>query len=135
MNSTKPATIAEYVTTFSPEVQELLEKIRVTVKNLVPDAEEVISYGIPAYSLNKTTIIYFGAFKQHIGFYALSSGNQAFKEELAAYKVGRGSIQFPLDKPLPLDLIAKIVTFRLQEIAEKEAQKKAAKRKPILKNS
>ena len=116
MISTKPETVTEYLASFPPEVKQLLEQIRNIVKELVPTAEEIISYGIPAYKVNKTTIVYFAAFKKHIGFYALPSGTIAFKEKLKAYKVGKGSIQFPLDKPLPIDLIKEIITFRVQEI-------------------
>ena len=112
-----------YLAEQAPDVRERLEQIRQTVKTSAPKAEEVISYGMPAFKYHGM-LVYFAAFKNHIGFYALPSGNAAFQKELSVYKQGKGSIQFPLDKPLPLALIKKIVKFRVKENLEKERLKK-----------
>lgn len=108
---------------FTGEVQVLLQQIRATIKQAVPDAEETISYAMPAFKYNGI-LAYFAAFKNHIGFYALPSGNEAFKKELQHYKTGKGSIQFPLDKPMPLDLITRIVKLRANENLRKIKTKK-----------
>jgi len=105
-------TIDEYISQFSPEVQEILKKIRKVIKESAPDAEEKISYQMPAFALHGN-LVYFAAFKKHIGFYPTSSGIEAFKEELAKYVGGKGSVQFPLDKPIPYELISEIVKFRV----------------------
>ncbi|HKZ66036.1 MAG TPA: DUF1801 domain-containing protein, partial [Chitinophagaceae bacterium] len=86
-----------------------------TIKNTVPDAEETISYAIPAFNLNKTYLVYFAGYKNHISLYPAPTGNETFEKEIAAYKSGKGTLQFPLDKPLPLSLITKIVKYRLKE--------------------
>src|SRR5687767_3873713 len=104
----KVTTVTDYISGFPKPVQKLLEQLRSAVKKAAPGAEEMISYGIPAYKLNKKILIYFAAHGKHIGLYPAPRGNEAF-EELSAYKGGKGTIQFPLDKPLPLDLIARIV--------------------------
>jgi uncharacterized protein YdhG (YjbR/CyaY superfamily) len=119
MITIKPKNIDEYIAGFPEEVQEILHQVRMTVKEAAPDAEEVISYSMPAFRQNGI-VVYFAAFKNHIGFYALPSGNEAFRKELSAFKTGRGSIQFPLDKPMPLDLIRQIVKFRLIENLQKK---------------
>lgn len=119
MLSTKPKTINEYISGFPKHIQEILEQVRLTIKQAAPDAEETISYGMPTFTLNKSYLVYFAAFKNHIGLYALPSGNKAFIEELSAYKTGKGSIQFPLNQVMPLDLITKIVKFRVEESLEK----------------
>lgn len=110
--------IDSYIAEQVPDVRERLEQIRQVVKTSAPKAEEVISYGMPAFKFHGM-LVYFAAFKNHIGFYALPSGNEAFQKELSAYKQGKGSIQFPLDKPVPLALIKKIVKFRVKENLEK----------------
>ena len=110
--------IDSYIAEQAAEVRERLEQIRQAVKITAPNAEEVISYGMPAFKYHGM-LVYFAAFKNHIGFYALPSGNEAFQKELSAYKQGKGSIQFPLDKPVPLALIKKIVKFRVKENLEK----------------
>ena len=110
--------IDSYIAEQAAEVRERLEKIRQVVKTSAPKAEEVISYGMPAFKYHGM-LVYFAAFKNHIGFYALPSGNDAFQKELSVYKQGKGSIQFPLDKPIPLTLIKKIVKFRVKENLEK----------------
>lgn len=106
--------IDEYISHQTPEVQILLEQIRQTIKNAAPEAEEVISYQMPAFKYYGM-LVYFAAFKNHIGFYATPNGHSEFKKELSVYKQGKGSVQFPLSKPIPLDLIAKIVKFRAKE--------------------
>jgi uncharacterized protein YdhG (YjbR/CyaY superfamily) len=107
--------IDEYINDFPKEVQELLRQIRITIKQAAPEAEESISYGMPAFKTNKKPLVYFAAFKNHIGFYATPTGHKEFAEELAKYKQGKGSVQFPLDKPMPLDLIERITKFRAKE--------------------
>lgn len=120
--------IDSYIVEQVPDVRERLEQIRQAIKTTAPKAEEVISYGMPAFKYHGM-LVYFAAFKNHIGFYALPSGNEAFQKELSAYKQGKGSIQFPLDKPVPLALIKKIVKFRVKENLEKEEIKKQLKNK------
>jgi uncharacterized protein YdhG (YjbR/CyaY superfamily) len=116
MNHNKIAftTIDEYIATFPKEVQQILKGLRKTIKAAAPDAEERISYQMPAFSLNGI-LVYFAAYKKHIGFYPGASGIQVFTKELSGYKGGKGSVQFPIDKPLPLALISKIVKFRVSE--------------------
>jgi uncharacterized protein YdhG (YjbR/CyaY superfamily) len=115
--TTKFKTISEYIIAQNRDVQPILELIRETVQKAAPQATEVISYGMPAFKLKKV-VVYFAAYKNHIGFYALPSGNAAFQEQLLKYKTGKGSIQFPLSEPMPLGLIKKIVDFRVKELAE-----------------
>ena len=119
----KPATIYEYIASYPEEVQNLLEQIRETIRKAAPEAEESISYGIPAYKLNGKPLVYFAAFKNHIGFYATPNGHEAFAEELSKYKQGKGSVQFPLDKPMPLELVTRIVKFRVKKLQEKPVKK------------
>lgn len=114
--------IDEYIAGFSPEVQRLLEQVRLTIKAAAPQAQETISYAIPTFSLNGH-LVHFAAFKNHIGFYPVPSGVEAFKDELAAFKCGKGSAQFPFNRPLPLDLISRIVEFRVVENLQKAAGK------------
>jgi len=108
-------TIDEYIDSFPVEVKALLQQIRVAIRQVAKDAVESISYGMPAYKLNGKPLIYFAAFKNHIGFYALPAGHLAFAEELSKYKRGKGSVQFPIDKPLPLELIMRMVEFSVNE--------------------
>ncbi|MCJ7467517.1 MAG: DUF1801 domain-containing protein [Maribacter sp.] len=115
MQASKPKDIDEYIALFPCELQKILEQVRMTIKKVAPEAEEKISYGMPAFRLHGKDLIYFAAFAKHIGVYALPSGNEAFKKELSNYKTGKGSIQFPFDHPIPFDLLAKIVQFRAQE--------------------
>ena len=110
----KSANVDEYIENFPAAIQKKLKQVRATIKKTAPQAEEVISYGMPAYKQNGI-LVYFAGYKNHIGFYAVPTGHKAFKKELSAYKGGRGSVQFPMDKPLPLDLIAKMVKFRANE--------------------
>ncbi|MEZ4901630.1 MAG: DUF1801 domain-containing protein [Spirosomataceae bacterium] len=114
MRTHKPENIDSYIADFPQDIQILLEQMRATIRQAAPEAEEGISYGMPVFRL-KGNLVYFAAFKKHIGFYALPTGNEAFREELSAYKTGKGSVQFPIDRPLPLALIAKMVKFRIEE--------------------
>jgi uncharacterized protein YdhG (YjbR/CyaY superfamily) len=123
---TKPENFDEYIVTFPEETQKRLKQIRATIKKVAPLAEEVISYGMPSFRLNGQ-LVYFAAFRNHIGFYPMASGVDAFKSLLSDYKWAKGSIQFPLSKPVPFDLITNIVEFRVQENlakARKEPKKK-----------
>ena len=113
----KPKDVDEYISMFPENIRELLKEIRATIKEAAPEAEEVISYQMPAYRFYGM-LIYFAAFKNHIGLYPGVSGIETFKEELSVYKGAKGSVQFPLNKPLPLDLIARIVKFRVRENME-----------------
>ncbi len=122
-HSTAATSIDDYIASFPPEVQVLLEEVRQTIRGAAPEATETIKYAMPTFVLNGN-LVYFGAFKQHIGFYPVPSGIAAFKKELSAYKMGKGSIQFPFDKPMPLDLITEIVKFRATENFERQTAKK-----------
>ena len=113
-----PATIDEYIAQCPEEVQPILEKIREVIKESAPGAVEKISYQMPAFYL-KGNLVYFGVHKRHIGFYPTGSGIEAFKDELSAYKWSKGAVQFPLDQPMPYDLIRKIVKFRVAENQKK----------------
>jgi len=106
--------IDQYIRGFPEEIQALLEEVRITIRKAAPGATETIKYAMPTFVLNGN-LVHFAAFKNHIGFYPVPSGIDAFKKELSVYKGAKGSVQFPLDKPLPLDLITKIVNFRVQE--------------------
>ncbi len=108
----------EYIAGFPQDVQAILEKIRLTIRKAAPGAEEKISYQMPALTL-KGNLVYFAAFKNHIGFYPIPTGIKKFEKELSVYKMGKGSVQFPLDKPIPYSLISKIVKFRVNENLKK----------------
>ena len=108
-------TIDEYIRTFPQEVQTILEKMRKTIREAAPGAVETISYQMPTFKLNGKGLVYFAAFKNHIGFYPIPSGVEAFEKELSPYKQGKGSVQFPIDQPVPYDLVKRIVTFRVNE--------------------
>lgn len=113
-----PKTIDEYIAGFSPGVQEILGEIRMTIREAAPEAEETIKYRMPTFTL-KGNLVHFAAFKKHIGFYPVPTGIEAFKEALSVYEGGKGSVRFPLDKPIPLDLIGEIVRFRVKENLER----------------
>lgn len=115
-------TVDEYIMQFSVEVQVTLQKLRVVIKEAAPEAKETISYQMPAFSLNGT-LVYFAAWKNHIGLYPTSSGMSAFKEEYSQYKGTKSSIHFPLTKPMPYELICKIVKFRVAENKQKNQDK------------
>ena len=110
----KPTTIDEYIGQYPPAVQEILNQIRAVVKEEAPQAVEKISYGLPTFYQNGN-LVHFGAHSRHIGFYPTPSGMEAFKQELTGYKGSKGSVQFPLDQPMPYDLIRRIVKFRLSQ--------------------
>jgi uncharacterized protein YdhG (YjbR/CyaY superfamily) len=116
-------TVDEYIRDFPPDVQKILEKMRQIVREVAPEAAESISYGMPAFKLNGKPLVYFAGFAKHIGFYPIPTGIEAFSKELAPYKQGKGSVQFPLDKPIPYDLVKKIVAFRVQDLKEKETHR------------
>ncbi len=114
MRSNRPTTIDEYIAGFPEPVQEILKRLREIVRTAAPDATERISYAMPGYYLNGP-LVYFAAFKRHIGFYAAGASMEAFKEELAPYKQSKGTIQFPLDRPIPYALIERLVRFRVTQ--------------------
>ena len=113
-----PQTIDEYISAFPPDVQEILQEMRATIRQAAPDAQETLKYRMPTFTL-KGNLVHFAAYKKHIGFYPVPTGIEQFKEELSVYKQGEGSVQFPLDKPIPFDLISRIVEFRVQENLKK----------------
>jgi len=122
-----PQTIDAYIMDFPPDIQHLLATIRTTIQKAAPDATEIINYGIPTFYL-KGNLVHFAAYKNHIGFYPAASGVAAFKEALSSYKTSKGAIQFPIDKPLPLTLISKIVKYRVKENLEKADFKARSKK-------
>jgi len=115
--------IDEYIARYPQEIQDILQQIRMTIWEAAPEAEEAISYQMPTFRLHGN-LVHFAVFKNHIGFYPIPSGIEQFKEELSAYKVGKGSVQFPLDQPIPYDLIRRITLFRVEENQRKAAQKR-----------
>jgi len=108
-------TVDKYIESFPENVQVLLRQIRAVIKENAPDAEEDFAYQMPAYRINGKPLVYFAGFKNHIGFYATPTGHTKYEKELSGYKQGKGSVQFPLDKPIPLAIIASIVRFRAEE--------------------
>ena len=124
MDKNTPKDIDEYIAGFPGDVQEILEKIRATIRKAAPDAQETISYQMPTFKFHGN-LVHFAAFKKHIGFYPIPSGIEAFKDDLSAYKQGKGSVQFPLEETIPYELISRIVKFRVEENLKKaEAKKK-----------
>jgi len=119
----KPANTDAYIASFPVDVQTKLEQVRSTVKAVAPDAVEVISYSLPAFKLHGAMLVWFAAHTNHIGLYPRASAIEAFADKLKTYKFAKGSIQFPFDKPLPLDLITEIVKFRVGEILQKNKKK------------
>ena len=111
-------TAVEYYSKFPEETQKILYTIRETIKTVAPNAEEVISYNMPAFKQNKV-LVYFAAYNHHIGFYPTPSGIEKFKDELNGFKVAKGSVQFPFNKPIPYDIIKRIVAYRVEEDAKK----------------
>jgi uncharacterized protein YdhG (YjbR/CyaY superfamily) len=120
---TKPIDIDAYISEFPQDTQKLLKQVRATIIKAAPEAEEVISYGMPAFKLNGV-LLYFAGYKNHIGFYTMASAIVAFKKQISDYKWAKGSVQFTFDKPLPLELIDKITKFRVKENLQKAALKK-----------
>lgn len=131
MKSQTPQTIDEYISGFPVNIQDKLIKLKTTVKKAAPEAEEKISYGMPAFTFGGMMLLYFAAHKNHIGLYPYTTAIQAFKEELLPFKTAKGSIQFPHEKPLPLNLISQIVSFRVEENTIK-ADLKAQKKKKVV---
>ena len=121
-------TIEEYIDTFPEDVRTILDELRQTIKEAAPEAEETINYQMPTFALHGN-LVHFAAFKNHIGFYPTPSGIEAFKKELSPYKGAKGSVQFPIDQPLPLPLIRKIVEYRVKENVERKQKKKSSVRK------
>ena len=119
--------IDEYIATFPAETQKILQALRATIKAAAPDADEKISYQMPTFAL-KGNLVHFAAHKNHIGFYPTPSGIEAFKQELSLYEGAKGSIRFPIEEPLPLELISEIVKFRVAENLNK-AERKAKKKR------
>ena len=119
MTTIKPNNIDEYIAGFPKDTQKILRQIRATIKKAAPGAEETISYAIPTFKLKGRYLVYIAGYKNHIGLYPAPRGNEAFKKELSVYKGGKGTVQFPLDKPMPLNIITRIVKFRIKENLEK----------------
>jgi uncharacterized protein YdhG (YjbR/CyaY superfamily) len=123
MNEIKYSSIDQYITEAPADVKQILINIRSLIAEKAPEAVSCIAYNMPAFKYHKKPLVYFAAFKNHIGFYALPSGNVAFQKELTKYKTGKGSIQFPLDQEIPYDLIGQIVEFRVAEMNDALSQK------------
>lgn len=123
MNEIKYSSIDQYITEAPAEVKQILINIRSLISEKAPEAVSCIAYNMPAFKYDKKPLVYFAAFKNHIGFYALPSGNVAFQKELTKYKTGKGSIQFPLDQEIPYDLIGQLVEFRVAEMNDALSQK------------
>ena len=115
MKKTKVTSVDDYIASFPAATQQLLELMRKIIRKTAPAAVESISYGMPAYKNNGQPLVYFAGYEKHIGFYATPTGHEAFKKELSRYKQGKGSVQFPLEEKLPVELIERIVKFRLKE--------------------
>ena len=114
-SQTAPKDMDEYIAGFPERIQEILQKIRATIKKAAPEAEETISYKMPAFNLQGHPLVYFAGCKKHIGFYPAPIGRDEFKEEIAPYESGKGTLQFPLDQPIPYKLITKVVKFHARE--------------------
>jgi uncharacterized protein YdhG (YjbR/CyaY superfamily) len=119
-----PASVDAYLQSFPEEIQTILQQIRDTIKAAAPEAVESIAYAMPAYKTEGKALVYFAGFKKHIGFYATPTGHAEFAEELSKYKQGKGSVQFPLNQPIPLELIKRIVVFRVRENADNTNKQK-----------
>lgn len=123
MEKPEPKTIDEYIALFPAKTQGILQQVRETIHKAVPNAKEVISYKMPAFKQNGI-LVYFAAYEKHIGFYPTGSGIEAFQHEFGDYKWSKGAVQFLLNKPMPLDLIARITKFKAERDLEKVAKKK-----------
>jgi uncharacterized protein YdhG (YjbR/CyaY superfamily) len=122
----KPKDVDEYLSGFPKEIQKKLEELRTAIRKAAPDAKEIISYQMPAYSLNGI-LVYFAAYKNHIGFYPTASGIKNFKKDFVKYESSKGAVRFAIDQPLPLKLISRMVRFRVKENLEKHLQKQLKK--------
>jgi len=125
-NQRAPRNIDEYIAGFPKDVQKILEKIRRTIRKAAPDAEETISYQMPTFTL-RGNLVYFAAYKKHIGLYPAPRGIEQFKKELSAYEGSKGTVRFPLDEPIPFELISRIVKFRAKDNLERAAAKRKKK--------
>lgn len=123
----KVNSIDDYIKSFPPGIQKLLQQVRTSIQKAAPEAEETIKYAMPTFMLNGN-LVHFAAFKNHIGLYPTPNGIEAFKKELSVYKGAKGSVQFPLDQPMPLELIGKIVKYRVAENMAKAKKKKEVKK-------
>lgn len=123
---TKFESVAQYFSAFPPKTKALLKEMKTIIQEAAPEAEEVISYNMPAFRLNGV-LVYYAGYEKHIGFYPTGSGIAAFQKEISAYKNSKGAVQFPLDEPLPKSLITKIVKYRVKEDKEKTKAKKKKK--------
>jgi uncharacterized protein YdhG (YjbR/CyaY superfamily) len=130
MESNKPVyqTIDGYIATCPVDVQPKLQEIWATIRAAAPEAQETISYQMPAFAQNGSVLVYFAAFKNHIGFYPTPNGIESFQQDLSKFKTSKGAVQFPLDQPLPLDLITRIVKFRMEQNLAKAAAKAGKKK-------
>lgn len=126
-NKKTPKSIDEYILGFPPEIQEILNTLRRVIKESAPEAEEKISYQMPTFALHGN-LVHFAAYKKHIGFYPAASGVEAFKDRLSQYKSSKGAVQFPIDEPLPYELISEIVRFRVAENIKRAADKSKKKK-------
>ena len=124
-----PNVIDDFIAKYPQDVQAILQKIRAVIHKSAPKAEEAMSYGIPTFKLNGKNLVHFSAFKEHIGFYPTPTGIEKFKTELSAYESAKGSVKFPLNKPIPYTLIGKITQFRVKEVSAQTAPKKSTKAK------
>lgn len=127
-SSRQVKTIDEYINMFPEDVQGILNELRQTIRDAAPEAKETINYQMPTFTLNGN-LVHFAAFKNHIGFYPTPTGIEAFKEDLSVYKGAKGSVQFPIDQPLPLSLIRRIVEYRVKENSERRPKKKSSSKK------
>lgn len=118
-----PETVDEYIAGFPPDVQVTLQKLRATIRKAAPDAQETIKYRMPTYVVNGN-LVHFAAFHDHIGFYPAPTGIEQFRKELSRYATGKGTLQFPLDEPIPLGLVRRVVLFRVKENRARAAKKK-----------
>ena len=119
-NKPKPSTIDEYIFQYPVDIQQILQRVRATIKAAAPDATERISYGMPGFYQNGM-LVWFAGYKNHIGFYPTGQGVEMFKDELSAYKFSKGAVQFPLDKPIPYDLITMITKYRVEQNLKKNS--------------
>ena len=124
MATIKPRSVDEYILGFPEETQLYLEQIRGAIKKAAPDAQEVISYGIPAFMMNKTYLVYFAGYKKHVSIYPVPKGDETFQKEISPFRAGKGTLQFTLEKKLPMRLITKVVKYSLQANKERSKKKK-----------
>ena len=120
MPTNKFETIGEYIEAFPENVRTILEKLRATIRRAAPEAVESISYDMPTFKVDGKRLVYFSAWKNHVGFYSIPEGDEAFRKQLSPYAGPKGSLRFPLEKPIPYDLVNRIVTFRLKEIQKEK---------------